>query len=124
MKIKKCITPKYSFNQYAGNGYFYTGWGSSDKIFYDKDNIIYHKGGGVSQQIKSTRLFYALHAKYFFVKKHFSALAFISSAFVLIFLSPLSRLAFSVVIKRSKKELFQTIGGYYKFYQYLLTSKI
>jgi GT2 family glycosyltransferase len=94
------------------------------KIFYDKDNIIYHKGGGVSQQIKSTRLFYALHAKYCFVKKHFSALAFISSAFVLIFLSPLSRLVFSVVIKRSKKELFQTIGGYYKFYQYLLTSKI
>jgi hypothetical protein len=43
MKIKKCITPKYSFNQYKGNGYFYTGWGSSDKIFYDKETLEDHK---------------------------------------------------------------------------------
>lgn len=94
------------------------------KIYYDTTNVIYHKGGGVSQQIKSTRLFYALHAKYCFVQKHFSRLGFMSSALVLIFLSPLSRLVFSLIIKRSKTELFQTLGGYYKFYQYLLLRKI
>jgi hypothetical protein len=43
MKIKKCITPRYSFNQYKGDGYFYIGWGSSDKIFYDKETLEDHK---------------------------------------------------------------------------------
>lgn len=93
-------------------------------IFYDKENIIYHKGGGISQQIKSTRLFYALHAKYCFVKKHFNYITFILSALVLIILSPFSRLFFSLFIKRNFKEVIQTISGYKKFYDYLLTKKI
>ena len=35
MKIENCIAPRYS-NNHPKPGYFYSGWGSNDKSFYDK----------------------------------------------------------------------------------------
>jgi hypothetical protein len=38
MKIENCIAPRYS-NSHPKNGYFYTGWGSNNKSFYDKETL-------------------------------------------------------------------------------------
>ena len=43
MKIKNCIVPKYSNNNQK-NGYFYSGWGSNNKSFYDKETLEDYKG--------------------------------------------------------------------------------
>jgi GT2 family glycosyltransferase len=94
------------------------------KIYYDRENIIYHKGGGVSQQVKATRLFYVLHSKYHFIKKHFSTVKFMAAFSVLVFHSPIARLFFALVIKRNLKTAKETIDGYGKFYKYLLNGKM
>ena len=94
------------------------------KIYYDTNNIIYHKGGGVSEQVKATRLYYVLHAKYIFIKKHFSLLSFLASAVVLIFISPIARLLFSLLVKRSFTQAKECLIAYGKFYKYLLVGKV
>jgi hypothetical protein len=38
MKIENCIAPRYS-NKHPRPGYFYSGWGSNDKSFYDKETL-------------------------------------------------------------------------------------
>jgi hypothetical protein len=38
MKIENCITPRYS-NNHPRPSYFYSGWGSKDKSFYDKETL-------------------------------------------------------------------------------------
>jgi hypothetical protein len=38
MKIENCIAPRYS-NNHPRPGYFYSGWGSNDKSFYDKETL-------------------------------------------------------------------------------------
>jgi hypothetical protein len=43
MKIKNCIVPKYSNNNQK-NSYFYSGWGSNNKSFYDKETLEDYKG--------------------------------------------------------------------------------
>ncbi len=90
------------------------------KIYYDRENVIYHKGGGVSQQVKALRLYYSLHAKYIFIQKHFDFLSFYIATFVLIFISPIVRILFSLIINRSFLQVKECIIGYIKFYKYLI----
>jgi GT2 family glycosyltransferase len=93
-------------------------------IYYDRDNVIYHKGGGVSEQVKAIRLYYILHAKYIFIKKHFNKLSFLASAFVLIFISPIARFLFSLLVKHSFTQVKECLIGYGKFYKYLFVGKV
>jgi GT2 family glycosyltransferase len=94
------------------------------KIFYDRSNVIYHKGGGVSEHVKASRLFYALHAKHEFTKKHFSPINYVLSSMVLIFVSPFARILFALFVKRSLLEVKETYNGYKLFYLNLFTGKI
>ena len=42
------------------------------EILYLADIIAYHKGGGVSEQVKAHRLFYSLRSRILYARKHFS----------------------------------------------------
>jgi hypothetical protein len=92
-------------------------------IYYDSKNVIYHKGGGVSENVKAKRLYYVLHAKFKYIKKHFNFIAFLLASFVLIVVSFFARIAFSLLLKRSFKALKETFMGYLYFYKYLLIGK-
>jgi GT2 family glycosyltransferase len=94
------------------------------KIYFDRDNVIYHKGGGISEQVKANRIHYSLHAKYQFALKHFDWFTSIVSLVILIFISPIARISYTLFIARSKVETKETLLGYRKFYTYLITKSL
>ena len=73
---------------------------SGGKIYYDRENIICHKQGGISKQVKAKRLFYSLHAKHLYIKKHFSFLGFLMCDFVMLIPGFFSRLIHAILIER------------------------
>jgi len=83
------------------------GWRS----FYLADARAYHKGGGASDQVKATRLFYSLRSRILYGYKHFgwfSATLLMAGTF---FVEPFPRLALAIW-KRSGREAKETIKGY------------
>lgn len=76
----------------------------------------FHHGGGVSRQIKATRLFYSLRSRLLYGFKHF----FIVQAWILlgvtIFVEPLSRLVFAV-FKNEVQDMQNTLAGYRMLYR-------
>ena len=87
------------------------------KIYYDHTNLIYHKGGGVSAQVKSKRLFYSLHAKHEYIKKYFSPISFLIADFLMLFPGYLIRIIAALFIKGNfieAKEITQAYGMLYK----------
>lgn len=83
------------------------GWCS----FYLAEAQAYHKGGGISEQIKAARLFYSLRSRILYGYKHFSWWAATGLAVGTLFLEPFTRLVWATV-RGSLKENVDTIRGY------------
>lgn len=91
--------------------------------YYLADAYIYHKGGGVTENVKAKRMFFNLQSKILFAQKHFNYRSFIIISLVVLMLEPISRI-FGAVLTGS----FHTIGeiskAYKKLYKSILFNKI
>ena len=83
------------------------GWSS----YYLADVRSFHKGGGTSEKIKSTRLFYSQRSRILYGYKHFSSLQATTIAFATLTIEPLTRIGFSL-LKLSASQAKETILGY------------
>lgn len=97
---------------------------SGGKIFYDRDNLICHKQGGISKNVKAKRLFYSLHAKHEFIKKHFSWTAFVLADLIMLVPGFFARIIHAIFIERSFRILMESIKGYGLFYKHLFIKKL
>ena len=70
-----------------------------------------HRGGGTSEQIKSTRLFYSLRSRLHYVRKHFTRPAALAVVFLTLVIEPVVRLA-ACVIGLSSTGARDTLGAY------------
>ena len=84
------------------------GWSS----FYLTETQAYHRGGGTSEQVKATRLFYALRSRILYGYKHFRWTAATGLLLTTLLLEPLVRLGFALV-KGTLTEVRETLQGYY-----------
>lgn len=84
-----------------------SGW----KSIYYADAQAYHKGGGASEQIKATRLFYSLRSRILYGYKHFSREAAISLMIGTMILEPISRTVLGI-FHLSMSEIDETFKGY------------
>jgi GT2 family glycosyltransferase len=80
---------------------------------------VYHRGGGTSEQVKSTRLFYSLKSCLYYAKKHFGENGFYLVAVAVLAVEPLTRLAWAT-FRFSSNQMVQTIKGYIMLYRELL----
>ncbi|MGJ8561825.1 MAG: glycosyltransferase family 2 protein [Litorimonas sp.] len=71
----------------------------------------YHKGGGVSEQVKAHRLFYSLRSRIQYAFKHFNRPAAVAVGFATLAVEPLSRLAL-LIGKRRFGEIGDLGRGY------------
>jgi GT2 family glycosyltransferase len=83
------------------------GWRS----FYLADVQAYHKGGGMSEQVKAKRLFYSLRSRILYGYKYFSWWSATGLMLGTLLLEPLARLVLGILHK-SCKEIFETFKGY------------
>jgi N-acetylglucosaminyl-diphospho-decaprenol L-rhamnosyltransferase len=83
------------------------GWRS----FYIADAQAFHKGGGISEQIKSVRLFYSLRSRILYSHKHFSRASATALTVATLFLEPLIRSIWSLV-RFAFTELSETLQAY------------
>ncbi len=83
------------------------GW----KTIYLADAQAYHKGGGTSDQVKATRMFYSLRSRILYGYKHFDWFSATLLMAGTLFVESLSRLALAIG-RRSAKEAKETIRGY------------
>ncbi len=81
------------------------------KIYYLADVDAFHKGGGTSEKVKATRLFYSVRSRIIYGFKHFNLL----SAWLLLVatytLEPLARFVLAL-LHRSPREFGETAQGY------------
>lgn len=80
--------------------------------YYLATTQIYHKGGGSSEQIKATRLFYSLRSRIIYSYRHFGFLAATSVMLGTLLLEPLSRLVWAL-IRWEPRAMEETIKGYF-----------
>jgi N-acetylglucosaminyl-diphospho-decaprenol L-rhamnosyltransferase len=96
------------------------------QTFYLSETSAYHKGGGTSDKIKATRLFYALRSQIIYSFKHFNFLSALLTSFVTLCIEPIVRLSVAVV-QGSGKTMVATVKGYCYlwgwFIQYFLRGK-
>jgi len=83
------------------------GW----RTFYLCDAQAYHKGGGTTEQIKPTRLFYALRSRILYAYKHFRWWPATGVLLGTMVVEPLSRVALAI-LRGSGTELRATLKGY------------
>lgn len=83
------------------------GW----KTIYLADAKAYHKGGGTSEQVKATRMFYSLRSRIIYGYKHFGWISATLLTAGTLFLETFSRLALAIA-RRSNREVQETIKGY------------
>ena len=76
----------------------------------------YHKGGGTSDRIRSTRLFYSLRSRLRYSRKHFSRPSAAGLAFCLFWLEPMVRLA-ACAIGGSPTGFRDTLGAYRRLWR-------
>jgi len=89
------------------------------EIFYDADNEIYHKGCGVSDQVKAKRLFYVLRSRIKYGFKNFNKINAIVLFVLTMFVEPFSRLLY-LVISGKFSEINELVGGYYYLFRYYI----
>lgn len=88
------------------------GW----KNYYYSEVKIYHKGGGTSEKVKATRLFYSLDSKLKYAKKNFTKSAYAVDSFFILFIEPLIRMFFTI-LKGDYTSMKETLSGYKKLYK-------
>lgn len=81
----------------------------------------YHKGGGVSEQVKAHRLFYSLRSRIQYAFKHFSRSAAVLVSVTTLGVEPLSRLALLIGTRRFG-EISDLARGYRMLWRWVLTN--
>jgi hypothetical protein len=89
------------------------------KEYYLAEAKVYHKGGGTSENVKATRLFYILHSKLLYCQKHFSKISFIIVLFFTIAVEPFTRII-GAVLKNSYSDIAEILIGYKKLISKLI----
>lgn len=89
------------------------------KSYFLAETSAMHVGGGCSQQVKATRLFYSLNSRLIYAKKHFSALDYLLVSGLTLFVEPFSRAMLSL-LKRDFKGFSETLLSYKMLYKGLL----
>ncbi len=84
---------------------------SGYKSWYLADIQAFHKGGGVSEQVKAHRLFYSLRSRILYAFKHFSYPSALVVASAALALEPVSRLAL-LCARRRWREVPDLLKGY------------
>jgi hypothetical protein len=79
----------------------------------------FHKGGGCTDAVKATRLFYSLRSRLQYGKKHFSAADNIGLIITTIFVEFGTRVSVAV-LALSSSQMRETLGGYGKLFGYLM----
>ena len=90
---------------------------SGGLTYYDADNEIYHKGCGVSDQVKAKRLFYVLRSRIKYAFKNFNVVNAVVLFILTMFIEPFSRLLYLIISGRFS-EIRELIGGYYYLFRY------
>jgi N-acetylglucosaminyl-diphospho-decaprenol L-rhamnosyltransferase len=83
------------------------GWSS----YFLADVQSFHKGGGTSENIKATRLFYSLRSRILYGYKHFGRVQAHMMMLASLSIEPLTRIVFAIV-KLSGSQVKETIMGY------------
>jgi N-acetylglucosaminyl-diphospho-decaprenol L-rhamnosyltransferase len=84
------------------------GW----KTFYLTDVRAYHRGQGISEQVKAKRLFYSLKSRILYGYKHFNWWSATALMLATLVLEPLTRLVLGA-LRSAPKEMRETIDGYF-----------
>jgi len=87
------------------------GWQS----YYLADVQSFHKGGGTSEAIKATRIFYSTRSRILYAYKHFSWFQATAIFLASILIEPVTRIAFAIV-KLSFSQLQETIVAYVQLF--------
>jgi N-acetylglucosaminyl-diphospho-decaprenol L-rhamnosyltransferase len=87
------------------------GWSS----YYLTDVRSFHKGGGTSEKVKATRLFYSQRSRILYGYKHFNFLQATAIAIATLTIEPLTRIVFAL-LKRSIPQAQETMLGYIKLF--------
>jgi N-acetylglucosaminyl-diphospho-decaprenol L-rhamnosyltransferase len=87
------------------------GWSS----YYLADVQSFHKGGGTSEKIKATRLFYSLRSRILYIYKHFSSIQANIMMIASLSIEPFTRIVFSL-LKLSISQVKETILGYVQLF--------
>lgn len=81
----------------------------------------FHKGGGVSEQVKARRLFYSLRSRILYGFKHFGRLSAASVALATLVVEPLTRAVF--LLGRGRLSELRDLGhGYAMLWQWTLSA--
>jgi N-acetylglucosaminyl-diphospho-decaprenol L-rhamnosyltransferase len=91
-----------------------SGWSSH----YLADTRCFHKGGGTSEKIKATRLFYSQRSRILYGYKHFNWFHATTIALATLTIEPLTRIGFAL-LKFSPSQATETIQGYIKIFRSL-----
>jgi hypothetical protein len=83
------------------------GW----RTFYLSSAQAYHRGGGVTDQVKPARLFYSLRSRILYAYKHFNPWTATLVTLGTLFVEPFSRLALAI-IRGSPTQVIDTLKGY------------
>ena len=92
---------------------------SGGAIFYDADNEIFHKGNGISDQVKAKRLFYSLRSRIKYSFKNDNKVNAVILFLLTMFVEPFSRLFYLIVGGRFS-EIKDLVNGYSYLFQYYI----
>jgi N-acetylglucosaminyl-diphospho-decaprenol L-rhamnosyltransferase len=87
------------------------GWAS----YYLADVQSFHKGGGTSEAVKATRLFYFIRSRILYAYKHFSWIKATTILIASLLIEPFTRTIFSI-IRFSFPQVTETISAYVKLF--------
>jgi N-acetylglucosaminyl-diphospho-decaprenol L-rhamnosyltransferase len=83
--------------------------------YYLADVQSFHKGGGTSDSVKSTRIFYSIRSRILYAYKHFNWFQATTILLASLSIEPFTRVIFSI-IKLSRSQLKETIFAYIQLF--------
>jgi GT2 family glycosyltransferase len=89
--------------------------------YYLHDVTAFHKGGGCSERVKGTRLFYSLRSRILYIEKHFNRLSFFIIVALTLIEFPI-RMVWSFR-KISRDNLLNTVSAYRQLLVFLISRK-
>jgi len=85
------------------------------QVYFYAGATAFHQGGGVSAQVKSLRLFYALRSRIQYSIKHFNRAGAIIVTVGTLIVEPITRIILSVG-KLSPRTALETLGAYFRLW--------
>jgi len=87
-------------------------------VHYMAEAVAFHKGGGTSEQVKASRLFYSLRSRLVYARKHFARAGYLRVLGTTLLVEPVLRLG-RAALKLSWSEAADTVRAYGKLLAYL-----